>query len=117
MRGPIEGVNALCAPVLYAFQQAREELARYTDGLSTSQLWATPYGLGSVGFHILHIGGSTDRLMSYLQGRQLTERQLHALAGEATAGGISRDELLTAKGRGIQAAEGVVVTTEARRLV
>ncbi len=81
-----------------------------------ANFWATPYGLGSVGFHILHIAGSTDRLMSYLQGRQLTEGQLHALAGEATAGEMSRDELLEAMDRAFQEAEAVVRTIDARTL-
>ena len=46
MRGPIPGVSPLTAPILYAFQQAREDLARFTDGLSTEQIWARPHGFG-----------------------------------------------------------------------
>jgi hypothetical protein len=85
MRGPIEGVHPLAAPVFYAFQQAREDLAKYTEGLSMEQIWASPHGFGSVGFHVLHIAGSTDRLMTYLQARQLSEAQLATLAAEETA--------------------------------
>src|ERR1039458_5876552 len=61
MRGPIPGVDPLVAPALYSFQQAREDLARYTEGLTFEQLWATPHGFGSVGFHLRHIAGSTGR--------------------------------------------------------
>ena len=82
LRGPIEGVHALTAPVLYAFQQAREDLANHTAGLSHAQLWSTPHGFGSVGFHLRHIAGSTERLMTYVQGRQLTLEQLAAIAAE-----------------------------------
>jgi len=82
MRGPIEGVNPLVAPVLYSFQQAREDLERYLAPLSLDQIWATPHGFGSVGFHVRHIAGSTDRLMTYLQGRALSREQLAALAAE-----------------------------------
>lgn len=64
MRGLIAGVDPLLAPVLYSFQQARENLRRWTEGLSTGQLWAAPHGLGSVGFHMRHIAGSTGRLMA-----------------------------------------------------
>jgi hypothetical protein len=35
------------------------------------QIWVTPYGLGSVPFHIRHIASSTDRLITYLEGKQL----------------------------------------------
>ncbi len=46
------------------------DIAR-TEGLSTVQIWVTPYGLGSVPFHIRHIASSTDRLITYLEGKQL----------------------------------------------
>src|SRR5688572_11721699 len=108
MRGPIAGVDPLVAPILYSFQQAREDLARYTEGLTPSQIWASPYGFGSVGFHLRHIAGSTERLMTYLQGRQLDERQLAALEIEKRADGPGRDELLAAMDRAFREAEAVV---------
>ena len=61
MRGPIEGVHPFLTPVLYSFQMAREDLEEFTAGLSDASIWATPHGLTSVGFHILHIAGSTGR--------------------------------------------------------
>ena len=61
MRGPIPGVDTFVAPLLYSFQMAREDLAKYTAGLTVEQIWATPHGFGSVGFHLRHIAGSTDR--------------------------------------------------------
>lgn len=82
MRGPIEGVHPLLAPVLYSFQMAREDLENYTAGLTAASIWAMPHGMTSVGFHILHITGSTGRLMNYLQGRELGAAQLEALAAE-----------------------------------
>jgi uncharacterized damage-inducible protein DinB len=108
MRGPIMGVDPLCAPVLFAFQQAREDLAKHTGGLSTAQLWAAPYGFGSVGFHILHIAGSTERLVTYLQGRQLSPAQLESLAAEQSATGIALHLLLAAMERAFLDAESVV---------
>jgi len=94
MRGPIAGVDPLLAPVLYTFQQAREDLRRWTEGLSIEQLWATPYGFGSVGFHMRHIAGSTGRLMSYLQGKPLNAAQLATLQAEHDPDAACRDELL-----------------------
>ena len=95
MRGPIDGVSPLIAPVLYAFDHAREDLAKWTAGLAQEQLWATPHGFGSVGFHLRHLAGSTDRLLSYAEGRQLSAGQLVFLKAEHQAG-ATREELLAA---------------------
>ncbi len=100
--GPI-----LTAPILYAIQQAREDLARYTESLTSEQIWAKPYGLGSVGFHIRHIAGSTDRLMTYLQGRQLSTSDLSELEMEAVPG-ATRNELLATLEAAFERAEKVV---------
>ena len=108
MRGPIEGVHPLCAPVLYAFEQAREDLALHTEGLSTAQLWARPYGFGAAGFHILHIAGSTDRLMTYLRREPLSAAQLESLGGEAGSGGMPRADLLARLEKAFRDAEAVV---------
>jgi uncharacterized damage-inducible protein DinB len=107
LRGPIEGAHPLTAPVLYAFQQAREDLAQYTAGLSSEQLWLRPHGSGSVGFHMRHIAGSTERLMAYLQGMQLTAEQLAAIAGEHEPG-VDRETLLRALDYAFREAEAVV---------
>src|SRR5438874_1993710 len=42
MRGPMPGIHTLIAPLFYSFQMAREDLARWTEGLATEQIWATP---------------------------------------------------------------------------
>jgi len=107
MRGPIDGVPTLLAALLYSFQQAREDLARFTEGLTAEQLWATPHGFGSVGFHLRHIAGSTDRLMTYLEGRQLSESQMNFLKHEHDPG-PSREELLDSMNTVFERAEAVV---------
>jgi hypothetical protein len=86
LRGPAAGVDPLIAPILFAFQQAREDLARFTHSLTTEQIWATPYGFGSVGFHIRHIAGSTGRLLTYLQDKQLSAAQMAELDAEHQPG-------------------------------
>src|SRR5215469_16003797 len=108
LRGPIPGLNPLVAPILYTFQQAREDLAAHTDGLTDEQIWATPHGFGSVGFHLRHIAGSTERLFTYVQGRQLTPEQLEALAAEKSPRGGSRGELLAGIDGAFRDAERVV---------
>ena len=108
MRGPIEGVHPLLTPVLYSFQMAREDLEKFTAGLPAAAIWAVPYGLTSVGFHLRHIAGSTDRLVTYLQGRELTAAQLEALAAEGSPGELSRAELLAAMNEAFREAEAVI---------
>jgi uncharacterized damage-inducible protein DinB len=115
MRGPIDGVPTLLAPLIYSFQQAREDLARFTEGLTSEQIWATPYGFGSVGFHLRHIAGSTDRLMTYLEGRQLSESQMDFLKHEHDHG-ASCDELLSAMNTVFERAEAVVRSLDIAKL-
>lgn len=107
LRGPLPGVSPLTAPILRSFEQAREDLAAWTEDLSIEQIWATPYGLGSAGFHIRHIARSTDRLFTYLEGRQLSGQQ-HAALGTEKDPGASRDELLAELDSAFQRAEKVV---------
>jgi len=107
LRGPVVGVSPLTAPILYAFQQAREDLAHFTAGLTPDRLWASPHGFGSVGFHIRHIAGSTERLMTYLQGEPLTPAQLAALEHEKTPG-ATRADLLEELRLSLEAAGRVV---------
>ena len=94
MRGPLPGVHPMIQPLLFSFQQAREDLERWTDGLATEQLWARLLDLGPVGFHVRHAGRAAERLSVYLKGEQLTEEQLDELKREME-GGASREELLT----------------------
>lgn len=115
LRGPIEEVHPLLAPILYSFQQAREDLRRCTEGLTTDQLWARPMGLGAIGFHIRHIGGSVERLMSYAMGGQLTDAQLGELEREM-ASGQALAGLLNDLARRFRAAEQQVRTLDAARL-
>ena len=108
LRGPIPGVDPCIAPVFYTFQQAREDLAVYLDGLSPAQIWARPYGFGSVGFHIRHIAGSTERLVSYLEGRELSAAHVAAVSAEEEPGNQSAEALLAQMDRAFASAEGVV---------
>jgi hypothetical protein len=107
LRGPIPGVDTLLAPLLYSFQMAREDLSKWTEGLTTAQLWATPHGFGSVGFHLRHIAGSTDRLMTYVNGEPLSETQRAVLNAEKEPG-ASREMLLAGLNAAFDNAEAVV---------
>jgi uncharacterized damage-inducible protein DinB len=115
LRGPIHGLDPLLAPILYAFEQAREDLQKYTAPLSTAQIWATPHGFGSVGFHIRHIAGSVERLMTYVKQQQLSDSQMAALAAEHRPG-ATREELLAGLDRAFREAETVVRALDPSRL-
>ena len=107
LRGPTPGVSALTAPILFAFQQAREDLAACTEGLTAKQIWAAPFGFGSVGFHLRHIAGSADRLLTYLEGKQLSESQKAVLEAEKLPG-ASREQLLADLDSAFRRGEGIV---------
>jgi hypothetical protein len=95
LRGAMEGVSPFVAPLLRSFEQAREDLAEWTGGLSPEQIWAQPHGLPSIGFQLRHIAGSVDRLSTYLQGGQLSDIQIRVMKSEAELRG-TREELLAA---------------------
>jgi uncharacterized damage-inducible protein DinB len=69
-------------PVLFSFQQVREDLERHTNGISDAQVWIPTPG-GSLGFHLKHMAGSVDRISTYLVGGTLTEAQLQELSTES----------------------------------
>jgi uncharacterized damage-inducible protein DinB len=68
--------------VLHALDLALDDLTKWTEGLTDNQIHAQPLGLTSVAFHLRHIAGSTDRLLTYAEGKQLTEEQLATLKAE-----------------------------------
>ncbi len=86
-------LSSLAAPI-FALMQVREDLARWTDGLTDEQVWMPVHGLTPLGFHLKHIAGSTRRLTAYLRGEQLTEEMLAELSEEKTPGMPLREMLL-----------------------
>ena len=92
LRGPIQGVPAALMPAAHALVQAREEIEGAAAGLSPDELWTPPgRAAATAGFHLRHIAGSVDRLLSYALGRQLDERQRAALAAEKEPGDSAAD--------------------------
>ena len=59
--GPFEGVEPQVMPTVHVFLQVLEDVERIAATLSPSQLWLEVGGAASVGFHLKHIAGSTDR--------------------------------------------------------
>jgi hypothetical protein len=107
LRGAIQNVHPLQAQVLYTFQQAMEDLTKFTDGLTSEQMWSRPFELAPVGFHLRHIAGSIDRLLTYAHGNELSGAQMSELKTEMEAG-ASRQELLDNLQASFSAAEVAV---------
>ncbi len=86
LRGPIEGVDAYLQPAAHALVQAREDIDVATSGIAREQLWTRPNGAASLGYHLRHLAGSLDRLLTYARGSQLDDRQQAALKIEIEPG-------------------------------
>jgi hypothetical protein len=91
LSGPVAGVTRELIPAVHALLQSIEDIPPAIEGLSTEQIWIRPGGAASVGFHLQHIHGSLDRLLTYARGEQLTDEQLAAARIEKEPGNPPRD--------------------------
>jgi uncharacterized damage-inducible protein DinB len=96
---------AMVMPAAHALMQAAEDVPMAAEGLTTAQLWALPGGAAAVGFHLRHLAGSIDRLLTYARGEMLSDAQMTELEAEIEDDGRSADDLaseaLAAIGRAI----------------
>jgi len=86
LRGTLTEVEPVRRAVLHALELAGEDVLRWAEGLSDAEMFARPAGLPSVAFQLRHIVRSLDRLLTYAEGRPLSEAQLAALKTEMDAG-------------------------------
>ena len=89
LRGTLTEVDAVRRQVLHALELAAEDVEQWCAGLSDDEMNARPFGVASVAFHLRHIAGSLDRLLTYAEGRALTGDQIDALATEMEGGVFS----------------------------
>lgn len=108
LRGITPGLDPVIAHLLRASQHLREDVERAARGLTPQQLWSRPAAGNPPGFHLKHLAGSTDRLLTYLVGQRLSEQQLADLASENTAVG-STDELIDAVSHNLDRYEETVL--------
>jgi len=124
LQGPIPGVPPELMPVVHSLLQVRAELVALAPrSLSSEQLWARPGGAASVGFHVIHLAGSLDRLLTYARGEGLNSRQRAALESEDSTDSTREsaalfDEALAAVDQAIAQVRATPVETleEARRV-
>jgi len=82
LRGALPDVAPLLQPVAHSLLQCRLEVRATVPSLSATELWVTPGGAASAGYHVRHAIGSLDRLFTYARGEQLSRDQLAALREE-----------------------------------
>lgn len=85
LRGPLPGFASPLMPVAHALLQAREEIERATTDVPVDELWRRPGRAASAGYHLEHLAGSLDRLLTYARGESLSDTQRAALAREGAS--------------------------------
>jgi hypothetical protein len=95
LRGPVEGVIAELQPMVHELVFAREELTALFDRLTDDDVWETPNGVASIGYHVRHCSGSTMRMLTYAQNKSLSDEQFQQMAEEEEANpAITKSRLL-----------------------
>jgi predicted cupin superfamily sugar epimerase len=95
LRGPLPGYTPALMPAAHALLQAREDIERTAAAATSAELWSRPGEAAPAGYHLRHLAGSLDRLLTYARGEPLSAEQRRALAAEGTAG-ASGAELVSA---------------------
>lgn len=79
---PLPGITPLLQPIAYALLQARDEVAEALANFPAAQLNARPGGCASVAFHLQHLAGVLNRLLTYARHEALTPAQFAAFEAE-----------------------------------
>jgi len=103
MRGTHAELDPVVRAVVHALELAEEDVSRWCGPLSDAEMFARPGGVAPVAFHLRHIARTLDRLLTYAEGRVLTEAQLAALRTEMDAG--SAAEVIAEFRKGLTAAK------------
>ena len=82
LRGTHTDVPAAGRAVLHALDLALEDITKWATGLADAEIHSQPLGLPPIAFHLRHIARSTDRILTYAEGEQLSPEQLAALKSE-----------------------------------
>lgn len=96
LRGSLPDIPGLLQPAAHALLQAKEDVYKYTKDFPEELLWEKPAGRASVGFHLQHLTGVLDRMLTYAAGKSLSEAQFEYLKNEGNPGASSGVNVLTA---------------------
>ena len=92
LRGTLNDVAAVPRAVLHALELAKDDLQYWCGSLTDEELNLEFQGIAPVAFHLRHIAGSIDRLLTYAEGRELDAAQIAELKSEK-APGATHDQL------------------------
>lgn len=81
--GKLENFSLVKMPAAHALAQAKYEIENAPE-LSFEELTSRPNNASSAAFHLKHIAGSIDRLLTYTRGENLTEKQFDFLKAETS---------------------------------
>ncbi len=95
LNGKLDGYAPIMMPAAHALVQAQIDLRRFAADLSAEELTARPNSSPSVAFHLRHIAGSINRLLTYLRGEELSETQFDFLKSETAENSKSNAAQLT----------------------
>jgi hypothetical protein len=98
LRGTLAEVDAVRRQVLHALELAGEDSEQWCAGLSDAEMNSRPFGVVSVAFHLRHIVGSLDRLLTYAEGGALSGAQMDALHSEMDDGASAEVVLAAMRG-------------------
>jgi hypothetical protein len=82
LKGPVAGVPAALQPAAHALLQTVEDVRHALEGFAEEEVWRSPGGAASIGFHLVHLVGATDRLCTAARGERLTDAQKAARDAE-----------------------------------
>ncbi len=85
LRGAQNEFPVLLQPIVFALQQAQEDVAKYTFNFPDKLLYERPGNAASVAFHLQHLSGVLDRMFTYAENMPLKEAQLKWLQSEGKA--------------------------------
>ena len=86
LRGPVAGVPAILQPAAHAFLMSIEDCEAAVRELPAELVWVEHAGAASIGFHLRHLAGATDRLLTYARGEVLGAGQKAAMMAERAPG-------------------------------
>src|SRR5262245_53914764 len=82
LRGPVDGYDAMVMPAVHSLLGSKEEIERLAPRVTQEHAWMRTREAASIGFHIHHLGGSLDRLLTYARGEALSDAQVAELKSE-----------------------------------
>lgn len=94
LSGKLDGFSPAMMPAAHALAQAIVDLEKCAPSLTDEELSMRPNGAASVAFHLRHIAGSIDRLLTYSRGEELNEQQFVVLRAENSDAGANAGDLM-----------------------